>query len=97
MLASPLRRTIQTASLSFGPVLEKKEVPFILLPFLQEISDIGCDIGSSPDELKQLVPKLLAEDHVKFDLSKIDFSEVNEGWNDKVCRTLANTRHVICD
>lgn len=40
MLASPLRRTIQTASLSFGPVLARKEVPFMLLPLLQEVSDM---------------------------------------------------------
>jgi broad specificity phosphatase PhoE len=94
VLASPLRRTIQTASLSFGPVLEKKEVPFILLPLVQEVSDMGCDTGSSLDELKQVIPKLFAEDHVKFDLTKIDFSEVKEGWNNKVCRPPGNSRHV---
>ena len=97
MLASPLRRTIQTASLSFGPVLTRKEVPFVLLPLLQEVSDMGCDTGSSPDELKQMIPKLFVEDHVKFDLSKIDFGELKEGWNNKVCRASANTRHVVCD
>jgi len=76
-------------------VLEKKEVPFILLPLVQEVSDMGCDTGSSLDELKQVIPKLFAEDHVKFDLTKIDFSEVKEGWNNKVCRPLVNTRHVV--
>jgi phosphohistidine phosphatase SixA len=40
VLASPLRRTVQTASLSFGPVLAKKEVPFVLLPMLQEVSNM---------------------------------------------------------
>jgi broad specificity phosphatase PhoE len=97
VLASPLRRTIQTASLSFGPVLARNEVPFVLLPLLQEVSDMGCDTGSSPDELKEAIPNLFSEDHVKFDLSKIDFSEVKEGWNNKVCRTSANTHQVICD
>jgi broad specificity phosphatase PhoE len=45
VFASPLRRTIQTASLSFGPTLARKDVPFVLLPALQEVGDMGSDTG----------------------------------------------------
>ncbi|KAF2792624.1 phosphoglycerate mutase-like protein [Melanomma pulvis-pyrius CBS 109.77] len=83
VLASPLRRTIQTATLSFGPTLARKDVPFVLLPLLQEVSDMGCDTGQSPNALKQAIPGLFATDDVNFDLNKIDLSNVNEGWNVK--------------
>lgn len=46
---------------------------------------MGCDTGQSPDALKQAITELFATDDVNFDLSKIDFSKVNEGWNVKVC------------
>lgn len=44
-----------------------------------------------------MVPKLLDEDDVNFDLSKIDFSEVKEGWNNKVIRVLVNTAPMVSD
>jgi hypothetical protein len=44
-----------------------------------------------------VIPKLFVEDDVKFDLSKVDFSEVIEGWNNKVWHTSANTPHATCD
>ena len=86
VFASPLRRTIQTASLSFGPTLARKEVPFVLLPVLQEVGDNGSDTGiaSTGDELKEMLPELFKEDKLEFDLEKIDASAVTEGWNVKV-------------
>ncbi|KAL5116358.1 hypothetical protein ACEQ8H_005706 [Pleosporales sp. CAS-2024a] len=76
VFVSPLRRTIQTAALSFGPTLARKEVPFVLLPELQEVGDTGSDTGiaDTAEELKQLLPDLFAEDKLTFDLERIDAS-----------------------
>ncbi|KAF2706222.1 phosphoglycerate mutase-like protein [Pleomassaria siparia CBS 279.74] len=83
VLASPLRRTIQTAALSFGRTLARNEVPFVLLPLLQEVSDSGSDTGSAPDELKRGISELFANDGIEFDLGKIDFGAVHEEWDSK--------------
>lgn len=86
VFASPLRRTIQTAALSFGRVLSRPEVPFVLLPALQEVSNIGCDVGlaDSAADLQRLLPDLFEAGEIDFDLSKIDASAVTPGWNSKV-------------
>jgi hypothetical protein len=86
VFASPLRRTIQTAALSFGPVLSRPEVPFVLLPALQEVSNIGCDIGLADGaaDLQRLLPDLFAPGEIEFDISKMDASAVTAGWNSKV-------------
>jgi broad specificity phosphatase PhoE len=89
IFASPLRRTIQTAALSFGPALSRKDVPFVLHPSLQEIGDMGSDTGlaDTKEDLKQILPELFAEGEVAFDLEKIDASAVTKGWNIKVSFT----------
>ncbi|CAO2655522.1 Nn.00g043250.m01.CDS01 [Neocucurbitaria sp. VM-36] len=85
IFASPLRRTIQTAALSFGPALSRKEVPFVLLPVLQEVSDIGCDVGiaDSAEDVQRFLPEIFAEGELEFDISKLDASAVTKGWNSK--------------
>ncbi|KAF1831759.1 phosphoglycerate mutase-like protein [Decorospora gaudefroyi] len=86
VFASPLRRTIQTAALSFGPVLSRKDVPLVLLPALQEISNLGCDVGvaDTATDVQKLLPELFAEGELDFDImSKIDASAVTAGWNTK--------------
>ncbi|CAN9092862.1 unnamed protein product [Alternaria alternata] len=85
VFASPLRRTIQTAALSFGPVLSRKEVPFVLLPALQEVSNIGCDVGiaDTADDVQKFLPELFPEGEIDFDISKVDASVVTAGWNSK--------------
>jgi hypothetical protein len=86
VFASPLRRTIQTAALSLGPALSRPDVPFILLPALQEVGDIGSDTGiaDTAEDLERLLPDLFLEDELDFDLGKIDASAVHRGWNAKV-------------
>lgn len=86
VFASPLRRTIQTAALSFGPTLSRNEVPFVLLPALQELGDIGSDTGiaDTAADLERLLPDLFATDSLDFDLKKIDASAVTKGWNSNV-------------
>lgn len=85
VFASPLRRTIQTAALSFGPTLARKEVPFILLPGLQEVGDMKSDTGIAdvPEDLTQILPDLFAEAELTFDLDRIDSSALTKGWNSK--------------
>ncbi|KAF2626076.1 phosphoglycerate mutase family protein-like protein [Macroventuria anomochaeta] len=85
VFSSPLRRTIQTASLSLGPTLARREVPIVLLPSLQEVSNLGCDVGlaNTTDDVKQMLPTLFAKEELPFDYNKIDTSHVTEGWNSK--------------
>lgn len=86
VFSSPLRRTIQTASLSLGPALARKEVPFVLLPPLQEVSDVWCDVGlaDTADDVTRILPTLFTEGELPFDYNKIDASRVTKGWNSKV-------------
>ncbi|KAH1691129.1 hypothetical protein KXV95_005950 [Aspergillus fumigatus] len=76
--ASPLRRTIYTAYQSFQPVLEKhKDMKIVLLPDVQETSDVPCDTGSDPEVLR----KEMEEQEIP-----VDMSLVQEGWNSKTGR-----------
>jgi hypothetical protein len=75
MVASPLRRTIYTALLSFEPVFKNRNLKLIALPETQETSDVPCDTGSDPAVLKK-----------EFDGrgAPVDLSLVHDGWNSKV-------------
>lgn len=68
IVASPLRRTVYTALLSFPE--HKSQI--ITLPELQETSDQPCDTGSSKEDLEK-----------EFTGKHVDFSHVIEGWNNK--------------
>lgn len=73
--ASPMVRTLHTAALIFGPALAangKCADQILALPDAQETSDDGCDIGSDPSILRDIV----AKKHWSVDLSL-----VQEGWN----------------
>lgn len=74
--ASPLRRTIHTALLSFQPVFQAHpDYKLILIPEAQETSDVPCDTGSDPAVLqKEFVDRGLP----------VDMSLVHDGWNSKV-------------
>lgn len=77
VVASPLRRTLQTASLMFNQTLNSKSKcsPQILaLPDTQETSDDLCDVGSDLEVLQ----KVVADNKWPVDLSLI-----TDGWNDK--------------
>lgn len=84
ILASPLRRTIQTAAHAFHPGLEKRQIPFILVPKAQEISKQACDIGQDCDVLKAEIPQLIALGAPGFDQANLDTSLLQDGWNSKV-------------
>lgn len=66
VVASPLKRTIDTAMHSFKSAIEKRKLVVIALPELQETSDLPCDTGSSYEELA----KAFAGKPVNLDLVK---------------------------
>lgn len=85
MFVSPLRRTIQTAVLGLAPALKRSpEIPFVLVPQAQEISDKPCDTGTDPAELKLALEGVLVGEEYGFDVGRIDFEMLHEGWNGKV-------------
>ncbi|KAF1997389.1 phosphoglycerate mutase-like protein [Amniculicola lignicola CBS 123094] len=74
IIASPMRRTLQTALNTFHAVLAAKPgLKIIALPHLQETSTMPCDVGTSPSTLIQ-----------EFAGKPIDFFLVTDGWNDKI-------------
>lgn len=79
VVASPLKRTIYTALLSFPREIQEKELEVIGLPELQETSDLPCDTGSSPSEVAK-----------EFKGKPVDLGLVAEGWNNKQGRWAAH-------
>lgn len=77
IVASPLCRTLHTASLTFKPALSsnsKCQPHIIALPDAQEISDDSCDTGSDPSVLQYIVVE---------NNWPVDLSLVKDGWNSK--------------
>lgn len=72
VVASPIKRTIYTALMTFEEVLRTKNLKVICLPELQETSDLPCDTGSSPEELAK-----------EFEGMPVDLELVKPGWNVK--------------
>jgi len=85
IVSSPLRRALQTAVHAFAPALQRDEVKLLLQPMAQEMNAYACDIGTDRDELEKQVEagQLWAAD-VGVASEKVDFSAVEEGWNNKV-------------
>jgi hypothetical protein len=84
VMASPLRRAIQTAIYSFAPVLRKSAVQLVLVPQAQEISADPCDTGLEPEQLKSLLQIITDDEKVEFDSDRTDYSILAPGWNNKV-------------
>ncbi|KAF2744651.1 phosphoglycerate mutase family protein-like protein [Sporormia fimetaria CBS 119925] len=82
VLTSPLRRTIQTAALSFGPTLSR-DIPFVAVPEAQEVGHHRSDTGLAPSELQKELDTLFANDALDFDIKKLNLDAVKEGWNGK--------------
>lgn len=75
IVASPLRRTLYTALLSFENIIKKKNLTIIALPELQETSQVPCDVGSDLEVLqKEVEEKELP----------VDLSLLTKDWNIKV-------------
>lgn len=80
IVVSPLRRTIQTALYSFQPTINRG-VRVVALAEIQETSDVACDTGSDVTDLK----REFAEYQTVSRTPVVDFSQVPEHWNKKVC------------
>ncbi|KAK7721939.1 hypothetical protein SLS57_005006 [Botryosphaeria dothidea] len=70
VVASPIKRTLWTALLTFGPAIATKNLKVLALPEIQETSDLPCDTGSDLAELER-----------EFAGQPVDLSRVHEGWN----------------
>ncbi|KAI9806389.1 MAG: hypothetical protein M1826_004658 [Phylliscum demangeonii] len=82
VVASPLRRTLQTALLAFEPATERG-LKVIALPELQETGALACDTGSDVNVLQQ-----------EFDPEKVDLRLVQPGWNVKTGRFAAQATEI---
>lgn len=74
LVASPMRRTIYTCLLSFAPAVAAGKT-LIALPEVQEVSNLPCDVGSTP--------AALAAEFGPESGYKVDLSRVPEDWTDK--------------
>ncbi|KAJ5398024.1 phosphoglycerate mutase family protein-like protein [Penicillium cosmopolitanum] len=83
LIASPLRRAIQTAAFTFAPELEKRQLPIILAPDAQEISFLPCDLGHDADVIKMQAPDLIAKAVPSYNVLNLDTTLVDESWNSK--------------
>ncbi|KAK2794036.1 hypothetical protein FQN51_000945 [Onygenales sp. PD_10] len=85
VVASPLRRTIYTALLSFEGDIRDKGLTIIALPEIQETSDVPCDVGSDLEALiKEVEEKKLP----------VDLTLVKEGWNSKKGKWAATSQAI---
>jgi broad specificity phosphatase PhoE len=84
ILASPLRRTIQTAAYVFAPELEERQLPVVLVPNAQEISHLNCDLGYEDTITKAEAPDLISQAAPSYDSKNLDMTLVDETWNSKV-------------
>ena len=75
IVASPLRRTLYTALISFERIIKKKNLTIIALPELQETSQVPCDVGSDLEVLRKEVEEKKLP---------VDLSLVTKDWNIKV-------------
>lgn len=72
IVASPIKRTIWTALLTFHSVIKSKKLTIMAIPELQEVSDMPCDTGSSVEELEK-----------EFAGQPVDFLLVTPDWTTK--------------
>lgn len=87
IMASPIRRTIQTAVIGLAPVIEKKGLKIVLTPRAQETSSKPSDTGSPISKLEE-----------EFG-DKIDTRRMTESWNSNKGEWSMDTeyieRHVV--
>lgn len=71
LVASPMRRTLQTCLLTFAPCVDRG-LKILAQPYAQEITANPSDIGSDVAVLER-----------EFSRAQVDLSGVFEGWNSK--------------
>jgi broad specificity phosphatase PhoE len=75
IVASPLRRTLYTALLSFEDDIKNKNITVVALPDTQETSDLPCDTGVPVQDLAH-----------EFEGQPVDLSLLDETWGQKQSR-----------
>jgi broad specificity phosphatase PhoE len=85
ILASPLKRTVQTAAHTFGPILRECQVALMLVPAEQEIGAFECDTGQEADALRTQAPEWIREAVPGYGMQQLNLDLIQEGWNRKVC------------
>jgi broad specificity phosphatase PhoE len=63
LLASPMKRTIQTCQISFKPAVDRG-MKILLMPLAQESSDENMDTGSEVKDIKDMFGDLVDEDRI---------------------------------
>ena len=84
VVASPLKRTLNTALIAFEPVLKEKGLNVIAMPELQETSDLPCDTGSSLEVLAK-----------EFEGKPVDLNLVKPGWDSKRMKWAPTTTAIV--
>lgn len=85
IVASPLRRTLQTAIYSFQPAIERG-VKIVALAELQETSDVACDTGIDVIDLEREFTGFQSKSKLRTGgAAVVDLSFVPPDWNKKVC------------
>ncbi|KAK0904273.1 hypothetical protein LTR91_012801 [Friedmanniomyces endolithicus] len=75
LLASPLRRALQTCVLSFAPSIARGQ-KILALPMAEEASDDPCDTGSPVDVLRKEFPDIVLFDHLRRFIRDRDEKEI---------------------
>nr|OQO28024.1 hypothetical protein B0A51_02825 [Rachicladosporium sp. CCFEE 5018] len=70
LLASPLRRALQTCQTIFSPAIETRQLAIIALPYAEEASADPCDTGSEIELLRGEFGDGVDFDHVKHGWTK---------------------------
>ncbi|PYI00268.1 phosphoglycerate mutase family protein-like protein, partial [Aspergillus sclerotiicarbonarius CBS 121057] len=83
IMASPLKRAIQTAATVFAPTLASRQLPFMLIPLAQEVSQLQCYLGDDVATTKAGAPDLITDAAEGYDPVNLDVSLVQEDWNSK--------------
>merc|ERR1712072_756100 len=100
LMASPMKRTIQTCKISFAPVVERGQ-RILLMPLAQESSDEPMDTGSTDEEITKEFGDLVDFHRLKdfpywnrnvgqFDTTpeaRIEREETTRMWQNAECRT----------
>lgn len=83
IMASPLRRTIQTALFAFDPMMQKNKLKIVLFPEVQETSSKQADTGSEVWKLQR-----------EFGHARIDEGLVPDNWNSNEGKWSTNSESI---
>ncbi|KAF2720971.1 hypothetical protein K431DRAFT_269474 [Polychaeton citri CBS 116435] len=83
LLASPMRRAIQTCRLCFAPCVEQRGMKIIALPLAEEATADPSDTGSSIDVLRSEFGDF------------VDLTNVKDGWYQHIGEFATDHEHLV--